>query len=102
MRMLHWVCRLTRKDRVRNEKIRETVKVGPLGKKIQESRIRWFGHVERRNKSYISKRVEKIVIEGKRRRGRPKLRWRDKVEEDLREELEKRIGTGQGFVKTQD
>ncbi|KAL1447386.1 hypothetical protein WDU94_015651 [Cyamophila willieti] len=73
MRMLRWMCGLTRKDRVRNEKIRETVKVGPLGKKIQESRMRWYGHIERRDEK------------GKRKRGRPKLRWRDKVEEDLRE-----------------
>uniref|UniRef100_A0A8D8XLX2 Endonuclease-reverse transcriptase n=1 Tax=Cacopsylla melanoneura TaxID=428564 RepID=A0A8D8XLX2_9HEMI len=84
MRMLRWMCGLTRKDRVRNEKIRETVKVGPLGKKIQESRMRWFGHVERRDESYIGKQVEKLVIEGKRKRGRPKMRWRDK--KDLREE----------------
>ncbi|KAL1452474.1 hypothetical protein WDU94_006702 [Cyamophila willieti] len=49
------MCGLTRKDRLRNEKITETVK---LGKKIQESRMRWFGHVERRDKSYIGKKVE--------------------------------------------
>jgi hypothetical protein len=35
--------------------------------------------------SYIGKTVEKIAIQGKRKRRRPKLRWRDKVEEDLRE-----------------
>ena len=37
MIMLRWMCGLTRRDRVRNERIRETVKVGPMGKKIQES-----------------------------------------------------------------
>lgn len=85
MRMIRWMCGLTRRDRVRNERIRGTVKVGPLGKKIQESRLRWFGHVERRDESYIGKRVETLDINGKRKRGRPKLRWSDKVEEDLRE-----------------
>lgn len=85
MRMLRWMCGLTRRDRVRNERIRETVKVGPLGKKVQESRLRWFGHVERRDECYLGKKVEKLNIGGKRKVGRPKLRWRDKVEEDLRE-----------------
>ncbi|KAL1460643.1 hypothetical protein WDU94_012606 [Cyamophila willieti] len=86
------MCGLTRKDRVRNEKIRETVKVGPLlGKKIQESRMRWFGHVDRRDECNIGKQLEQIVIEGKRKRGWPKLRWRDKVEEDLREKGWRRV-----------
>ncbi|KAI5707701.1 hypothetical protein M8J77_008053 [Diaphorina citri] len=83
--MLRWMCGVTRKDRIRNERIRGTVKVGPLGQKIQESRLRWFGHVERRDEEYVGKRVESLGIGGKRRRGRPKMRWRDKVEEDLRE-----------------
>ncbi|KAL1454137.1 hypothetical protein WDU94_010418, partial [Cyamophila willieti] len=74
----------------KRENIRETVKVGPLGKKIQESRLRWFGHVERRDESYLGKKVEKLNIGGKRKVGRPKLRWRDKVEEDLREKGWKR------------
>ena len=85
MRMLRWMCGLTRKDRVRNERIRETVKVGPMGKKIQESRLRWFGHVERRDWSYVGKKVQDMSIERRRKRCRPKLRWRGKVEEDLRE-----------------
>lgn len=34
------------RDRIRNERIRGTVKVGLLGQKIQRSRLRWFGYVE--------------------------------------------------------
>ena len=88
-----------------NERIRDTVKVGPMGKKIQESRLSWFGHVERRDESYVGKKVEDLSIEGKRKRGRPKLRWRDKVEEDLREkgwkkgETANRAGLWQGRIK---
>jgi hypothetical protein len=42
--------------------------------------LRWFGHVERRDYEYVGKRVESLGIGSKRRRGRPKMRWRDKVE----------------------
>ena len=41
MRMLRWLCGHTRRDRVRNEVIRDRVGVAP----IEE---RWFGHVQRK------------------------------------------------------
>ncbi|KAF3644491.1 Phospholipid-transporting ATPase 2 [Capsicum annuum] len=44
MRMLHWMCGLTRSDRVRNELIREKVGVALVEDKMREVRLRWFGH----------------------------------------------------------
>ena len=93
MRMLRWMSGVTRKDRIRNDYIRGTVKVGPIGKKIQESRLRWFGHVQRRGEDYVGNRVKNMEIEGLRKRGRPKMRWKDKVAEDLREKGWKREET---------
>ena len=31
-------------DRIRNERIRGTAKVGEIVKKVQESRLKWYGH----------------------------------------------------------
>ena len=39
---------VTRLDRNRNERIRVTMKVGEISKKVQESRLKWNGHVLRR------------------------------------------------------
>lgn len=45
MRMLRWMCGLTRGDRVRNEIVREKVRVVSVVDKMREGRLRWFGHV---------------------------------------------------------
>ena len=47
MKMLRFATRLTRKDKIRNEYIRGTVKVEQLGMKMREGRLRWYGHVMR-------------------------------------------------------
>ena len=48
MRMLRWMSGVTKLDRIRNEIIRGTTKVGEISKKVQESRLKWYGHVLRR------------------------------------------------------
>ena len=35
MKMLQWMCVVTRLDKIRNKKIRETTKVGEMSKKVQ-------------------------------------------------------------------
>ena len=48
MRMLRWVRGVTKLHRIRNERIRWTTKVGEISKKVQESRLKWYGHVLRK------------------------------------------------------
>jgi hypothetical protein len=51
---------------------------------VKARRISWIGHVERMEDCRMSKRVMRENIYTKRRRGRPKVRWLDDVQEDLR------------------
>ena len=39
-RMLRWMCGVTTMDRIRNEKIRGTTKVGEISKKMQNRRLK--------------------------------------------------------------
>ena len=85
MRMLRWMCGVSREDRIRNENKRGSVKVTELSKKMQEVRLRWYGHVMRRENDYVGRKVMEMDVLGRRRRGRPKKRWKDCVVEDMRE-----------------
>ncbi|KAK3546857.1 hypothetical protein QTP86_003757 [Hemibagrus guttatus] len=49
LKMLRFSLGVTRLDRIRNEHIRGTAHVGRLGDKVREARLRWFGHVQRRD-----------------------------------------------------
>ena len=40
-----------------------------ISKKVQESRLKWYGHVLRREEEYVGKRVMAMEVPGKRRRG---------------------------------
>ncbi|XP_039750824.1 uncharacterized protein LOC120627051 [Pararge aegeria] len=42
--------------------------------KMQEGRLRCYGHIMRRDKSYTTQRVM-VIDEGKRGRGRPLITW---------------------------
>ncbi|KAK3548355.1 hypothetical protein QTP70_010717, partial [Hemibagrus guttatus] len=79
LKMLRFSLGVTRLDRIRNEYIRGTAHVGRLGDKVREARLRWFGHVQRRE--IMLEQVEAI----------PKLfpeSWEHEIVQNVLEELE--------------
>ena len=67
IRKLMFAIGQTRKGKIRNEYIRGTVKVKRLGMKMREGRLRWYGHVMRRDQDYLG-RVMEIKLPGEERR----------------------------------
>ncbi|KAK3554891.1 hypothetical protein QTP86_000930 [Hemibagrus guttatus] len=59
--MLRFSLGVTRLDRIRNEYIRGTAHVGRLGDKVREARLRWFGHVQRRENGLGYKKIAKTL-----------------------------------------
>jgi hypothetical protein len=57
---------------------------------IKIRRLEWLGHVIRMNEARIVKKIFEEKLEERRGRGRPRLRWINDVEEDLRMIGEKR------------
>ena len=85
MKMLSFVMGVTRQDKIRNENIRRTGKVERLGMKMREGRLRWYGHVVRRDQQYVGRKMMEMELPEKRKRGRPKRRFLDVVKEDMGE-----------------
>jgi len=58
-------------------------KGGNIVKRIKGQRISWLGHLERMEEDSMPKKIFTQVLEGPRRRGRPRKRWKEEVERDL-------------------
>ncbi len=82
MKISRWSVGLTRLDKARNEKASERMVAGEVREKLRETRLRWLGHVGRRNESYVDNRVRRMKV-GKRKRGRQRKSWEDCVKDDL-------------------
>jgi hypothetical protein len=75
------MCGHKRKDRIRNEVIRDKLGVVPVDKKLVQHQLRWFGHIKQRPPQGILRSMENT----RRGRGRPKLKWAEAVNRDLRD-----------------
>ncbi|KAI5086021.1 hypothetical protein C0J45_2353, partial [Silurus meridionalis] len=85
LKMLRFSLGVTRMDRIRNKFIRGATQVGCFGDKVREARLRWFGHVQKRDIWYISRRMLRMEPPGRRKRGSPKRRSIDVMKEDMQE-----------------
>ena len=53
-------------DEIRNEYIRGTSQVGRFREKAREARLRWYGHVRRKDDGCIGRRMLRMELPGKR------------------------------------
>ena len=72
------------RDGIPVEKMRQEMGVIAINDAIKLGRLRWFGHVKRREEGNWLKRCMDLEIEGRNPKGRPKLTWRQVVREDLK------------------
>ena len=85
MKMCRWACGNTLRDHVRNDDIRKKLKVENITERCRKARLRWFAHVKRRDQEYVGRKTLVMVPPGRRKRGRPKQRWMDCVNRDMRD-----------------
>ena len=56
-----------------------------IGKCVQNRRLCWFGHMERKGKSFWVSRCRAVEVSGSVGRGRPKKTWEEVIKMYLRE-----------------
>ena len=83
MKMLRFAMGVTRKNKIINDYIRGTGKVEQFEMKMRAGKLRWYGHVMRRDQEYVGRRVMEMELTGKRKRRRPERRFFDIVKEDM-------------------
>ena len=76
--------RKTRLDHIRNEDIRKEAHVKPVETFLENKRLKWCGHCLRRERNHICAKSLRLEVSGRRSRGRPKKRWRDNIQRDLK------------------
>ena len=81
--MLRGILGVSTRDHVRNEEIRRILHVSPIDEVMRCGRLRWFGHVQRREANNVTRRVMNLAISGARRRGRSQKTWHQQIKDDM-------------------
>ena len=84
MSMIRWMCGVTMRDRYLCEELRAWVGIKPIVDVMRQGRLRWFGHIERREDNSWLKKVQNLAIDSQSGRGRPRKTWEHVIMEDLR------------------
>ena len=83
MRMVRWMCGVKLKGRLPSKELRERVGVDDvIALVLQQNRLRWYGHVLRKDDDDLVKKCMEHEVEGLRPRGRPKRTRKEVVQED--------------------
>jgi len=84
MRMLRWMTGRREAEERKTESIRKTFGLDSIKSALRQCRMRWLGHIYRREDTNVIKTCERVEVNGKRPVGRPPLTWRALVRDDLK------------------
>ena len=81
--MIRWMCGVTMRDRYPCDELQAWVGIKPIVDVMRQQRLRWFGHIERREDNSWLKKVQIHAVDGHSGRGRPLKTWEHVIMEDL-------------------
>ena len=62
MWVLRWMCSKTKKEKIRNDRIRTDLEIVPIDAKLREHKLRWFRHIFRYYVSAPVRRCDQILV----------------------------------------
>ena len=97
MRMVKWMCDVKVKDKIPNKELRERLGIDDIVLVLQQNRLRWCGHVLRKEDTDWVKKCIEYEVEGSRPSGRPERAWKEVVQKDCQaRNLNKEDATDRG------
>ena len=84
MRVLRLIEGVTKRERLRNDIIRERLSIESVLSYVERCQLRWFGHMKRMEEGRIPRRWYDWNPSTKRPVGRPRKRWEQGIDEALR------------------
>jgi hypothetical protein len=80
MRMIRWMTGVSLREKKTSVELRARIGLKPVREVVRGNRLRWLGHVLRKDPGDWVQKFMDYEVEGKRPRGRPKKTWKDLVE----------------------
>jgi hypothetical protein len=83
-KMIRCMCGISWKDKKNSVDLLKEIGLVDVKDVVRRSRLRWFGHVIRKEDNDWVKLCMSRDVEGSRHRGRPKKTWKENVEKDMK------------------
>lgn len=82
--MVRWMCGVNLKDRISSEDLNRRLSVDSVTDVVRRGRLRWFGHLERKDSNDWTSACRNINVVGARGRGRSRKTWDECIRQDLK------------------
>ena len=81
--MIRWMCGVSLKNRISSVELCGRLGVEEVADVVRRSRLRWFGHLERKNSGDWVSACRDFEVAGPKSRGRSKKTWGECIRHDL-------------------
>jgi hypothetical protein len=82
--MVRWMCGVTLKNMIPSSELNNRLGISAVTDVVRRSRLRWFGHLERKCSDDWVSACRNVELPGPRGRGRSKKTWNECVNGDMR------------------
>lgn len=83
--MIRWMSGVTLRNGKTSEEIRNRLGIVSVSDLVRQGRLRWFGHVERKDVDDWVSACRNLAVSGERGRGRGRKTWKECVTDDMRQ-----------------